>query len=289
MSINPGRDVQRVGTAAFLGEDVGKIHDPVWAVIGNLGDSQCYLGVPEKVQAVQAALHRRIAEDDLARPPHPARVHAGRLGRPAQRHAADAVLTRRPRARPRRGRRAPGGERRGGPRRRRRVRQAPGRDRRRRAREQHAGGDPVRRPDQARHRPRDGWPDRPRVGLPGGRPGRRGARPVRAARLPRPGQLRGHVHLQHHADLHRGPRARAAAHGVPAVGRPAPADRVPRPDGRLPARHGGAGHPAARHRRPLRRCATRSPSPSPWAAPPTCCCTASRSPAPPASTSGTRC
>jgi dihydroxy-acid dehydratase len=66
VSINPGRDVQRVGTAAFLGEDVAKIHDPVWAVIGNLGDSQCYLGVPQKVQAVQAALSRRIAEDDLA-------------------------------------------------------------------------------------------------------------------------------------------------------------------------------------------------------------------------------
>ena len=66
MSINPGRDVQRVGTAAFLGEDVGKIHDPVWAVIGNLGDSQCYLGVPEKVQTIQAALSRRIARDDLA-------------------------------------------------------------------------------------------------------------------------------------------------------------------------------------------------------------------------------
>ena len=66
VSINPGRDVQRVGTARFLGEDVGKIHDPVWAVIGNLGDSQCYLGVPEKVQAVQAAMSRRIAQDDLA-------------------------------------------------------------------------------------------------------------------------------------------------------------------------------------------------------------------------------
>ncbi len=65
VSVNPGRDVQRVGTAAFLGEDVRKIHDPVWAVIGNLGDSQCYLGVPQKVQAVQAALHRRIAQDDL--------------------------------------------------------------------------------------------------------------------------------------------------------------------------------------------------------------------------------
>ncbi len=65
VSINPGRDVQRVGTAAFLNEDVNKIHDPVWAVIGNLGDSQCYLGVPQKVQAVQAAIHRRIATEDL--------------------------------------------------------------------------------------------------------------------------------------------------------------------------------------------------------------------------------
>ena len=65
-STNPGRDVQRVGTANFLGEDVRKIHDPVWAVLGNLGDSQCYLGVQNKVAAVQAALSRRIAHDDLA-------------------------------------------------------------------------------------------------------------------------------------------------------------------------------------------------------------------------------
>jgi len=64
-SPNPGRDVQRVGTANFLGEDVLKIHDPVWAVLGNLGDSQCYLGVQNKVAAVQGALSRRIAHDDL--------------------------------------------------------------------------------------------------------------------------------------------------------------------------------------------------------------------------------
>ena len=63
---NPGRDVQRVGTARFLGEDVTKIHDPVWAVIGNLGDSQCYVGVQEKVAAVQEAMSRRIADDDRA-------------------------------------------------------------------------------------------------------------------------------------------------------------------------------------------------------------------------------
>src|ERR1700729_2655261 len=66
VSLNPGRDVQRVGTAKFLGEDVAKIHDPVWAVIGNLGDSQCYLGVPAKVGIVQEAMSRRIARDDLA-------------------------------------------------------------------------------------------------------------------------------------------------------------------------------------------------------------------------------
>jgi dihydroxy-acid dehydratase len=65
-SSNPGRDVQRVGTARFLGEDVTKIHDPVWAVVGNLGDSQCYLGVQDKVAAVQLAMSRRIARDDLA-------------------------------------------------------------------------------------------------------------------------------------------------------------------------------------------------------------------------------
>lgn len=65
-SSNPGRDVQRVGTAKFLGEDVAKIHDPVWAVMGNLGDSQCYLGVQAKVAAVQAAMSARIANDERA-------------------------------------------------------------------------------------------------------------------------------------------------------------------------------------------------------------------------------
>jgi dihydroxy-acid dehydratase len=62
---NPGRDVQRVGTARFLDEDVAKVHDPVWGVLGTLGDSQCYLGVNAKVAAVQAAMSRRIAAADL--------------------------------------------------------------------------------------------------------------------------------------------------------------------------------------------------------------------------------
>jgi dihydroxy-acid dehydratase len=65
-STNPGRDVQRVGTARFLGEDVTKIHDPVWGVTGSLGDSQCYLGVLAKVAAVQSALSARVQRDELA-------------------------------------------------------------------------------------------------------------------------------------------------------------------------------------------------------------------------------
>jgi dihydroxy-acid dehydratase len=65
VSGNPGRDVQRVGTARFLGQDVAKVHDPVWGVIGTLGDSQCYLGVQSKVAAVHAALGKRIGDDDL--------------------------------------------------------------------------------------------------------------------------------------------------------------------------------------------------------------------------------
>jgi len=61
---NPGRDVQRVGTAKFLGQDVSKIYGPVWAVLGNLGDSQCYLGIQQKVAAVQDAVSRRIVAHD---------------------------------------------------------------------------------------------------------------------------------------------------------------------------------------------------------------------------------
>jgi dihydroxy-acid dehydratase len=66
VSENPGRDVQRVGTARFLGEDPAKIHQPVWAVTGSLGDSQCYLGVTAKVAALQEALAERIHADDLS-------------------------------------------------------------------------------------------------------------------------------------------------------------------------------------------------------------------------------
>ncbi|MGH7898888.1 MAG: dihydroxy-acid dehydratase, partial [Candidatus Binatia bacterium] len=73
VSANPGRDVQRVATARFLGEDPFKIQDPVWMVTGSLGDSQCYIGVTRKVEAIQAALSARIRDRDLpVRLVHPA-------------------------------------------------------------------------------------------------------------------------------------------------------------------------------------------------------------------------
>jgi dihydroxy-acid dehydratase len=65
VSANPGRDVQRVGTARFLGQGPSRIHDPVWGVTGNLGDSQCYVGVTAKVEAIHAALAERIKTQDL--------------------------------------------------------------------------------------------------------------------------------------------------------------------------------------------------------------------------------
>ena len=65
VSGNPGRDVQRVGTARWLGEDPTLIHEPVWGVLGNLGDSQCYLGVRSKVDAVHQAMSARVARDGL--------------------------------------------------------------------------------------------------------------------------------------------------------------------------------------------------------------------------------
>lgn len=64
-SDNPGRDVQRIGTARFLGQDPTKIYDPVWAVTGSLGDSQCYLGVTEKVKVIHDTLSNYINDKNL--------------------------------------------------------------------------------------------------------------------------------------------------------------------------------------------------------------------------------
>ena len=61
----PGQDTQAVATARLQGQDPDKIHCPVWGVVGNLGDSICYAGVPAKVEAIQAELRRRVAAADL--------------------------------------------------------------------------------------------------------------------------------------------------------------------------------------------------------------------------------
>ena len=61
----PGQDTQAVATARLEGQDPGKIHCPAWGVIGNLGDSICYAGVPAKTEAIQAALRRRVVDADL--------------------------------------------------------------------------------------------------------------------------------------------------------------------------------------------------------------------------------
>src|ERR1700760_4822854 len=61
----PGQDPQAVATARLLGQDPDKIHYPTWGVIGNLGDSICYAGVPAKVEAIQAELRRRVVDADL--------------------------------------------------------------------------------------------------------------------------------------------------------------------------------------------------------------------------------
>ena len=45
---NPGRNAQTMGIARELGTDIELIHEPSIGVIGNKGDSQCYLGVQKK-------------------------------------------------------------------------------------------------------------------------------------------------------------------------------------------------------------------------------------------------
>ena len=47
---NPGRNSQTYGIARELGTEQELIHEPSVGVIGNKGDSQCYLGVLDKVQ-----------------------------------------------------------------------------------------------------------------------------------------------------------------------------------------------------------------------------------------------
>tara|TARA_A100001015_G_scaffold22212_1_gene25232 strand:- start:9758 stop:11608 length:1851 start_codon:yes stop_codon:yes gene_type:complete len=57
---NPGRNAQTFGIARELKTDLNLIHEPSIGVVGNKGDSQCYLGVYEKVQIIHECLRQRI-------------------------------------------------------------------------------------------------------------------------------------------------------------------------------------------------------------------------------------
>jgi dihydroxy-acid dehydratase len=57
---HPGRSTQTIGIARALGTDPELIHEPSVGVVGTKGDSQCYLGVLDKVEAVHARLKDRI-------------------------------------------------------------------------------------------------------------------------------------------------------------------------------------------------------------------------------------
>ena len=57
---NPGRNSQTYGIARELGTDLDLIHEPSVGVVGNKGDSQCYIGVADKVNMIHEALRARI-------------------------------------------------------------------------------------------------------------------------------------------------------------------------------------------------------------------------------------
>jgi dihydroxy-acid dehydratase len=59
---HPGRSTQTIGLARELGTDPDLIHEPSVGVVGTKGDSQCYLGVLSKVDAIHEALKARIGK-----------------------------------------------------------------------------------------------------------------------------------------------------------------------------------------------------------------------------------
>ncbi len=64
MDKHPGRNTQTYGIARELGTDMDLIHSPAVGVVGNKGDSQCYLGVQSKVEAIHDCLRGRIGKED---------------------------------------------------------------------------------------------------------------------------------------------------------------------------------------------------------------------------------
>jgi len=61
---HPGRSAQTIGLAQELGTSPDLIHEPSVGVVGTKGDSQCYIGVAEKVEAIHTKLKDRIGVED---------------------------------------------------------------------------------------------------------------------------------------------------------------------------------------------------------------------------------
>jgi dihydroxy-acid dehydratase len=61
---HPGRNAQAYGIARELGTDLDLIHAPSVGVIGNKGDSQCYIGVQRKVEAIHESLRTRLGQGE---------------------------------------------------------------------------------------------------------------------------------------------------------------------------------------------------------------------------------
>ena len=61
---NPGRNAQTYGIARELGTDMELIHEPSVGVIGTKGDSQCYLGVQRKVEAIHDHLLQSLGRGE---------------------------------------------------------------------------------------------------------------------------------------------------------------------------------------------------------------------------------
>ncbi|MCA0301783.1 MAG: dihydroxy-acid dehydratase [Proteobacteria bacterium] len=59
---HPGRSTQTIGLARALGTDPDLIHEPSVGVVGTKGDSQCYLGVLSKVEAIHERLKARVGQ-----------------------------------------------------------------------------------------------------------------------------------------------------------------------------------------------------------------------------------
>ncbi len=57
---HPGRTAQTIGIARVLGTDETLIHEPSVGVVGTKGDSQCYMGVMSKVDAIHESLKKKI-------------------------------------------------------------------------------------------------------------------------------------------------------------------------------------------------------------------------------------